>query len=72
MPGLPLAKVANSQHRPQPTYACLARSTPSFLCKFHTPPDTVAIIAAFRRSRWCTRQDSNLWPLPSEGSALSS
>ena len=21
---------------------------------------------------WCTRQDSNLWPLPSEGSALSS
>ena len=31
----------------------------------------------FRQSRfaliyWCTRQDSNLWPLPSEGSALSS
>ncbi len=22
--------------------------------------------------KWCTRQDSNLWPLPSEGSALSS
>ncbi len=24
------------------------------------------------RRSWCTRQDSNLWPLPSEGSALSS
>ncbi len=22
--------------------------------------------------KWCTREDSNLWPLPSEGSALSS
>ena len=21
---------------------------------------------------WCTQEDSNLWPLPSEGSALSS
>ena len=29
-------------------------------------------LCLLRDKRWRTRQDSNLWPLPSEGSALSS
>ena len=34
-----------------------------------TRPQTM--VPSFAR-KWRTRQDSNLWPLPSEGSALSS
>ena len=36
-----------------------------------TDPRPVGLAPTFER-KWRTQEDSNLWPLPSEGSALSS
>jgi site-specific DNA recombinase len=45
--------------------AVLARSAAAGLAK------TTPAVLSFVRE-WCTQQDSNLWPPPSEGGALSS
>ena len=58
-------RVQHHEIRISGSKAALARSAAGDVAK------TTPAVLFFVRE-WCTRQDSNLWPLPSEGNALSS
>ena len=50
----------------------LVRITGRKSCLARAANSTAPHMVPKAEREWCTRQDSNLWPLPSEGSALSS